>query len=83
MHFIAMIGFSVQGALVSYDTTKTLLSLAIAIAVVAVGMFGYDVPTVVLSVVIAVAAAMAALWARSPSTPCGPASVRAWSWGWP
>lgn len=80
MHFIAMIGFSVQGALVSYDTTKTLLSLAIAIAiaiaVVAVGVFGYDVPTVVLSVVIAVAAAMAALWARSPSTPCGPASVR-------
>ncbi|WP_216589009.1 MHYT domain-containing protein [Streptomyces brasiliscabiei] len=39
MHFIAMIGFSVQGALVSYDTTKTLLSLAVAIAVVAVGVF--------------------------------------------
>lgn len=39
MHFIAMIGFSVQGALVRYDTTKTLLSLAVAIAVVAVGVF--------------------------------------------
>ncbi|MGW3983901.1 MHYT domain-containing protein [Streptomyces mirabilis] len=39
MHFIAMIGFSVQNALVSYDTTKTLLSLVIAIAVVALGVF--------------------------------------------
>ncbi|MEW2115047.1 MHYT domain-containing protein [Streptomyces sp. NPDC005474] len=39
MHFIAMIGFSVQGALVEYDTTKTLLSLVVAIAVVAVGVF--------------------------------------------
>lgn len=39
MHFIAMIGFSVQGALVDYDTTKTLLSLAVAIGVVAVGLF--------------------------------------------
>ena len=39
MHFIAMIGFSVQGALVSYDPGMTLLSLAVAIAVVAVGVF--------------------------------------------
>ncbi|MFC4463794.1 MHYT domain-containing protein [Streptomyces xiangluensis] len=39
MHFIAMIGFSVQGALVSYDVTKTLLSLAVAVAVVAMGVF--------------------------------------------
>ncbi|WP_141208612.1 MHYT domain-containing protein [Streptomyces griseorubiginosus] len=39
MHFIAMIGFSVQGALVSYDTTKTLLSLAVAIVVVSGGVF--------------------------------------------
>ncbi|WP_328752787.1 hypothetical protein OHT57_45140 [Streptomyces sp. NBC_00285] len=39
MHFIAMIGFSVQGALVDYDATKTLLSLVVAIAVVAVGVF--------------------------------------------
>ncbi|GGS30363.1 membrane protein [Streptomyces humidus] len=39
MHFIAMIGFSVQGALVSYDTTKTVLSLGIAIVVVAIGVF--------------------------------------------
>ncbi|MFJ9248501.1 MHYT domain-containing protein [Streptomyces sp. NPDC101776] len=39
MHFIAMIGFSVEGALVSYDTTKTILSLFVAIAVVAIGVF--------------------------------------------
>ena len=39
MHFIAMIGFSVEGALVNYDATKTLLSLGVAIAVVAVGVF--------------------------------------------
>ncbi|MET7451977.1 MHYT domain-containing protein [Streptomyces sp. NPDC005574] len=39
MHFIAMIGFSVQGALVGYDPTKTVLSLAVAIAFVAVGVF--------------------------------------------
>ncbi|MEU6230514.1 MHYT domain-containing protein [Streptomyces sp. NPDC047042] len=39
MHFIAMIGFSVQGALVSYDMTKTLLSLVVAIVVVALGVF--------------------------------------------
>ena len=39
MHFIAMIGFSVEGALVNYDATKTLLSLVVAIAVVAVGVF--------------------------------------------
>ncbi|MFI5963357.1 MHYT domain-containing protein [Streptomyces asoensis] len=39
MHFIAMIGFSVQGALVEYDTTKTVLSLVVAIVVVAIGVF--------------------------------------------
>ncbi|MBO7937853.1 MULTISPECIES: MHYT domain-containing protein [Streptomyces] len=39
MHFIAMIGFSVQGALVTYDPATTLLSLLVAIAVVAVGVF--------------------------------------------
>ncbi|WP_330458925.1 hypothetical protein OIB37_19745 [Streptomyces sp. NBC_00820] len=39
MHFIAMIGFSVQGALVGYDTSMTLLSLLVAIVVVAVGVF--------------------------------------------
>ncbi|WP_133917076.1 MHYT domain-containing protein [Streptomyces sp. NBC_00582] len=39
MHFIAMIGFSVQGALVGYDPTKTLLSLVVAIVVVALGVF--------------------------------------------
>ncbi|AZS89306.1 MHYT domain-containing protein [Streptomyces griseoviridis] len=39
MHFIAMIGFSVQGALVSYDPLITVASLVVAIAVVAVGIF--------------------------------------------
>ncbi|CAM5700487.1 MHYT domain-containing protein [Streptomyces canus] len=39
MHFIAMIGFSVQGALVGYDAVKTLLSLIVAIVVVSVGVF--------------------------------------------
>ncbi|KPI12105.1 putative integral membrane sensor protein [Actinobacteria bacterium OK074] len=39
MHFIAMMGFSIEGALVSYDPTMTLLSLGIAIVVVAVGVF--------------------------------------------
>ncbi|MEU2771605.1 MHYT domain-containing protein [Streptomyces sp. NPDC007162] len=39
MHFIAMIGFSVDGALVSYDTGRTVLSLVVCIAVVAVGVF--------------------------------------------
>ncbi|MEU6536955.1 MHYT domain-containing protein [Streptomyces sp. NPDC047000] len=39
MHFIAMIGFSVEGALVSYDPVKTVLSLLVAIAVVALGVF--------------------------------------------
>ncbi|MEU9452949.1 MHYT domain-containing protein [Streptomyces sp. NPDC048277] len=39
MHFIAMIGFSVDGGLVSYDSGRTLLSLFVCIAVVAVGVF--------------------------------------------
>ncbi|MDH2393287.1 MHYT domain-containing protein [Streptomyces sp. HNM0663] len=39
MHFIAMIGFSIQGSLISYDATRTLLSLAVAIAVVGIGVF--------------------------------------------
>ena len=39
MHFIAMIGFSVQGALVGYDPTETFLSLAVAIVVVSGGVF--------------------------------------------
>ncbi|MFF5147220.1 MHYT domain-containing protein [Streptomyces sp. NPDC013157] len=39
MHFIAMIGFSVDGALVSYDAGRTVLSLVVCIAVVAVGVF--------------------------------------------
>ncbi|MDH6214030.1 MHYT domain-containing protein [Streptomyces pseudovenezuelae] len=39
MHFIAMIGFSIDGSLVDYDAGLTLLSLIVAIAVVAVGVF--------------------------------------------
>ncbi|WP_327181498.1 MHYT domain-containing protein [Streptomyces sp. NBC_01334] len=38
MHFIAMTGFSVQGALVRYDTVTTLLSLGVAIAFVGMGV---------------------------------------------
>ncbi|MBQ0825564.1 MHYT domain-containing protein [Streptomyces tagetis] len=39
MHFIAMMGFSVDGAVLQYDTQLTLLSLLVAVAVVAVGVF--------------------------------------------
>lgn len=39
MHFVGMIGFSVQGAPVLYDTGRTMLSLVVAIGVVAVGVF--------------------------------------------
>ncbi|XMA37058.1 hypothetical protein O1157_11720 [Streptomyces albogriseolus] len=39
MHFIAMLGFSVNETSIRYDIPLTLLSLAVAIAVVAVGVF--------------------------------------------
>ncbi|MDK1475305.1 MHYT domain-containing protein [Streptomyces sp. 549] len=39
MHFIAMIGFHVKEAPVSYDVPTTVLSLVVAIAVVGVGVF--------------------------------------------
>ncbi|MET9405422.1 MHYT domain-containing protein [Streptomyces sp. NPDC002935] len=39
MHFIAMIGFRVQGIRIDYDARLTALSLAVAIAVVGVGVF--------------------------------------------
>ncbi|MBK3574831.1 hypothetical protein JHN63_13600 [Streptomyces sp. MBT65] len=39
MHFIAMIGFDVEEAVVHYDRNQTLLSLVVVIACVAVGMF--------------------------------------------
>ncbi|NEC53715.1 hypothetical protein G3I18_34985 [Actinospica acidiphila] len=39
MHFIAMLGFSVNETSIRYDMTLTLVSLAVAIAVVAVGVF--------------------------------------------
>ncbi|WP_320779311.1 MHYT domain-containing protein [Streptomyces sp. CRN 30] len=38
MHFIAMIGFSVTGATIGYDTPLTFLSLAVAVLVVAIGV---------------------------------------------
>ncbi|MFD6289738.1 MHYT domain-containing protein, partial [Streptomyces sp. NPDC060205] len=39
MHFIAMIGFQVEESRIRYDVGLTLLSLAVAIAVVGVGVF--------------------------------------------
>ncbi|MEU9455490.1 MHYT domain-containing protein [Streptomyces sp. NPDC048277] len=39
MHFIAMIGFHVQGTTIRYDVSLTLLSLAVAILVVGIGVF--------------------------------------------
>ncbi|MEU2779017.1 MHYT domain-containing protein, partial [Streptomyces sp. NPDC007162] len=39
MHFIAMIGFHVQETTIRYDVGRTLLSLAVAIAVVGIGVF--------------------------------------------
>ncbi|MFD7812040.1 MHYT domain-containing protein [Streptomyces sp. NPDC059785] len=38
MHFIAMIGFTIQGAEVGYDRSTTLLSLVVAVAVVSLGV---------------------------------------------
>jgi NO-binding membrane sensor protein with MHYT domain len=39
MHFIAMTGFSVRRATVSYDVPLTVASLAVAIVVVSAGVF--------------------------------------------
>ncbi|MEU8628297.1 MHYT domain-containing protein [Streptomyces sp. NPDC048669] len=39
MHFIAMMGFRADGSDISYDTRLTLLSLAVAVAVTALGVF--------------------------------------------
>ncbi|MEU3744844.1 MULTISPECIES: MHYT domain-containing protein [Streptomyces] len=39
MHFIAMLGFQVREAPISYDTAMTFLSLLVAVAVVGVGVF--------------------------------------------
>ncbi|AXE77322.1 MHYT domain-containing protein [Streptomyces atratus] len=39
MHFIAMIGFSVEGVPISYDKPITFASLAVAIGMVAIGIF--------------------------------------------
>ncbi|MET9789002.1 MHYT domain-containing protein [Streptomyces canus] len=39
MHFIAMVGFDVEGAAIRYDRDQTLLSLVVVIVCVAAGMF--------------------------------------------
>ncbi|CAL9548150.1 hypothetical protein SUDANB145_04366 [Streptomyces sp. enrichment culture] len=39
MHFIAMMGFHVHGATITYDTALTFLSLGVAVVVVAIGVF--------------------------------------------
>ncbi|MFJ4206740.1 MHYT domain-containing protein [Streptomyces sviceus] len=39
MHFIAMVGFGVEGAAIRYDRDQTLLSLVVVIVCVAAGMF--------------------------------------------
>ncbi|MBE1875872.1 MHYT domain-containing protein [Myceligenerans pegani] len=39
MHFVAMLGFSVQGAEIHYDVFTTVASMLLAVAVVAVGLF--------------------------------------------
>ena len=39
MHFIAMLGYTIGGQAVTYDVPVTILSMLIAIAVVAVGLF--------------------------------------------
>ncbi|MCX5433691.1 hypothetical protein OHU11_39340 [Streptomyces sp. NBC_00257] len=53
MHFIAMLGFRVRETSIRYDTSLTLLSLAVAVLVVAVGVFvvGYrgTAPAVLLT----------------------------------
>ena len=39
MHFIAMLGYTIMGQAISYNVPVTILSMVIAIAVVAVGLF--------------------------------------------
>ena len=39
MHFIAMLGYSINGQAITYNVPVTILSMVIAIAVVAVGLF--------------------------------------------
>ncbi|WP_026425224.1 MHYT domain-containing protein [Actinokineospora inagensis] len=38
MHFVAMLGFAVDGAVIRYDLTRTILSLVVAIGIVAIGL---------------------------------------------
>ena len=42
MHFLAMLGFSIQGAEIRYDIPLTLLSAALAVIVVGIGLFLID-----------------------------------------
>lgn len=39
MHFVAMLGFSVAGAEITYDVPTTIASMLLAVAVVAIGLF--------------------------------------------
>ena len=39
MHFIAMLGYTIAGQVISYNVPVTILSMLIAVAVVAVGLF--------------------------------------------
>ena len=39
MHFIAMLGYTISGQVISYNVPVTILSMLIAVAVVAVGLF--------------------------------------------
>ncbi|MER7669322.1 MHYT domain-containing protein [Kitasatospora sp. NPDC096128] len=54
MHFIAMLGFSVTGAEITYQPGLTVLSLLVAVAVVGIGLFtvGYWRSSPVLSLLI-------------------------------
>ncbi|GAA4732617.1 hypothetical protein GCM10023216_25920 [Isoptericola chiayiensis] len=42
MHFVAMLGFSVDGAVIRYDIPLTILSAVLAVVVVAAGLFLVD-----------------------------------------
>src|SRR5215467_11585410 len=74
MHFIAMLGFVINGQLIQYNVPVTILSMMIAVGVAGMHYMGmwamrmpdtmhWNVPLVLLSVVIAIVAGTAALWA--------------------
>lgn len=65
MHFIAMLGFQVRQVSISYDAPLTVLSLVVAVVVVAIGVFtvGYrgTAPSVLLSAGVLTGAGVAAM----------------------